>query len=125
MGLEMEDETPLMEAGIDSDSSHHFTSELHSRTGLQLSPTLIYDELMPIMTTLNVTALALSGLLYLKGLYMPSTADAGSSGTDESPAGAIDEPIRPPLFCPEGSGFLIFYLFLEVLRCSSMISISI
>jgi len=46
-----------------------------------LSPTLIYDELGPIMTTLNGAALAASLLLYVKGLRWPSTADAGSSGS--------------------------------------------
>ena len=46
-----------------------------------LSPTLIYDELMPMMSLLNGTALAASVLLYVKGLCCPSTADAGSSGS--------------------------------------------
>lgn len=45
-----------------------------------LSPTLIFDELLPIMSTLNISALLLSGLLYIKGLRCPSTRDAGSSG---------------------------------------------
>lgn len=46
-----------------------------------LAPTLIYDELLPIMSTLNAAALAASLLLYAKGLRSPSTADAGSSGS--------------------------------------------
>lgn len=44
-------------------------------------PTIIYDELGAIMTTLNVGALALSFLLYVKGLVSPSTGDSGSSGS--------------------------------------------
>ena len=45
-----------------------------------LPATLIFDELLPIMSTLNISALLLSALLYVKGLRCPSTRDAGSSG---------------------------------------------
>jgi 7-dehydrocholesterol reductase len=45
-----------------------------------LRPTLIHDELLPIMSTLNAGALLASFGLYVKGLCSPSTADCGSSG---------------------------------------------
>jgi 7-dehydrocholesterol reductase len=46
-----------------------------------LHATLIYDELQPILTTLNAGALLLSAGLCIKGLRSPSTADCGSSGS--------------------------------------------
>lgn len=45
-----------------------------------VAPTLIFDELLPILSALNASALALSVLLCAKGLTHPSTADSGSSG---------------------------------------------
>jgi 7-dehydrocholesterol reductase len=39
---------------------------------------IIYKELLPIMTLLNVTALVLAALLFIKGVYSPSTRDHGS-----------------------------------------------
>ena len=48
---------------------------------LGLSPTLIFDELLPILSTLNAGALVLSAILCYKGLHFPSTADSGSSGS--------------------------------------------
>jgi len=45
-----------------------------------LNPGFIYENLGPIMTQLNFTALVLCLYLYFKGLYFPSTKDAGSSG---------------------------------------------
>ena len=46
-----------------------------------VSPTLIHDELLPLLSALNAGALALSALLCAKGLYRPSTADSGGSGS--------------------------------------------
>ena len=44
-----------------------------------LDPCLVYDELMPMMTALNLSALLLSVFLLVKGVYFPSTKDHGSS----------------------------------------------
>lgn len=46
-----------------------------------LEPTLIYDELGPILTALNGGALLASAALCAKGLSRPSTRDCGSSGS--------------------------------------------
>ena len=43
--------------------------------------TLIYDELLPILSTLNAGALAISVCLCFKGLNYPSTRDSGSTGS--------------------------------------------
>jgi 7-dehydrocholesterol reductase len=43
-----------------------------------LDPCIIFDELLPLMTCLNLSALVLSVLLFIKGLYFPSTRDHGS-----------------------------------------------
>ena len=42
--------------------------------------TFIYDNLGVLLTQLNVSALVVCLLLYVKGLLWPSTGDAGSSG---------------------------------------------
>lgn len=39
----------------------------------------IYDNLMQIMTLLNISAIAFALLLFIKGIYAPSTPDHGSS----------------------------------------------
>ena len=39
----------------------------------------IYDNLMEIMTLLNITAIIFALLLFVKGVYLPSTSDHGSS----------------------------------------------
>ncbi len=41
------------------------------------SPTIIYDNFGPIITTCSLFALAFCLVLYFKGLYFPSTPDAG------------------------------------------------
>ena len=46
-----------------------------------LPATVVYDELGPIMTTLNAGALLLSLSLYVKGLVAPSTSDSGTTGS--------------------------------------------
>lgn len=42
---------------------------------------IIYDVIMPLMGVLNVFGLAFCLVLYVKGLYFPSTQDCGSSGS--------------------------------------------
>ena len=44
------------------------------------SSTIIYDELIPLLTLLNVTSLILCVILYFKGLLYPSTKDSGTCG---------------------------------------------
>ena len=43
-----------------------------------MDPCIVFDELMPLMTCLNLSALALSVFLLYKGVYFPSTKDHGS-----------------------------------------------
>jgi hypothetical protein len=42
---------------------------------------VVFDEFVPIVTTLNLFGISFSVLLYFKGLYFPSTQDSGSSGS--------------------------------------------
>lgn len=42
---------------------------------------IIYDEFPGIVATLNLVGLSLSAFLTVKGLYFPSTADSGSTGS--------------------------------------------
>lgn len=42
-----------------------------------IDPAIAYDELLAIMTTLNMSALFLAAFLFIKGLYFPSTKDHG------------------------------------------------
>jgi 7-dehydrocholesterol reductase len=44
-----------------------------------LDPCIVYDELVPIMTCLNLSAIVLSVFLLIKGIYFPSTKDHGSN----------------------------------------------
>jgi len=44
------------------------------------SPTIVYDHLGELLMTCNLAAIAGSVLLYLKGLWAPSTRDSGTSG---------------------------------------------
>ncbi|MEZ4445861.1 MAG: hypothetical protein R3B72_42685 [Polyangiaceae bacterium] len=45
-----------------------------------ISPTLLYDHFGEILMTSSLAALALCGVLYVKGIYAPSTTDAGHTG---------------------------------------------
>lgn len=45
------------------------------------SPSILYDEMGPLLGALNCFSLALCFVLYLKGLFAPSSTDAGSSGS--------------------------------------------
>lgn len=59
LGLEsMPPNEPLMKLGIDSLSSTHFTSELQQRTGLQLSPTLVFEHSTPIAVAQHLAQLS-------------------------------------------------------------------
>jgi 7-dehydrocholesterol reductase len=50
-------------------------------TGLGLfSGAVIYDRFGELLATSSVLALAVCGLLYVKGLYFPSSSDAGGTG---------------------------------------------
>lgn len=44
------------------------------------SPTVVYDQFGEILMTSNLAAIAGSVVLYLKGLWAPSTRDSGTSG---------------------------------------------
>lgn len=44
-----------------------------------LSPSVVYDHFQEIIVSLNVISLVFCLFLYLKGLYMPSSTDSGSS----------------------------------------------
>jgi len=44
------------------------------------SPTIVYDHFGELLMTCSVTAILCSFLLYLKGLWAPSTRDSGSTG---------------------------------------------
>ncbi len=45
------------------------------------SPSILFDELGPILGALNCFSLAFCLFLYFKGLYFPSSSDCGSSGS--------------------------------------------
>ena len=45
-----------------------------------VNPAQIYDLFGEILAALNVLALALCGLLYVKGHFFPSTTDSGTTG---------------------------------------------
>ena len=45
-----------------------------------MTPTIVYDRFDEFLATLTVFSMGLCLILYLKGLYMPSTTDSGSSG---------------------------------------------
>ncbi|MFO0759195.1 MAG: hypothetical protein U0359_22075 [Byssovorax sp.] len=44
------------------------------------SPSIVYDNFGSILTTINLFALAFCAFLYVKGVYFPSSSDAGRSG---------------------------------------------
>ena len=50
------------------------------KTFTPYSPSMVYDNFGDLLATMNVFALLFCVLLYLKGVFAPSTSDSGSTG---------------------------------------------
>ena len=68
-GEALEPTTPLMEAGVDSVTATHLSSQLEEATGVALSPTLVFEQPTPRAIAAHVTA-------QLGGSAPPPTATA-------------------------------------------------